>query len=120
MDTFKQSQSLLQGLIDDWVVNVSGNPSVVPGWYARMWISPDTLAANGTGCKIFLTNSTLKVESTVDSVWINSPGYEQKLQAFKGNLTNGLINIAAAAEKKVNNASDQTYADLRRAYAFEP
>ena len=40
LDTFKQSQSLLQGLVDDWVTNVSGNPAVVPGWYARMWISP--------------------------------------------------------------------------------
>src|SRR3989338_6800310 len=118
MDTFAQSQSLLDGLINDWVDSVSGNSAVVPEFYVRVWISGESVTANGTGCKLFITNSSLKVESNVDAVWLNQgTGYEQQLADFKTDLENGLADLAAQAAIKINNKSDATYADLRRAHA---
>ena len=115
-DTFGQSQSLLNTLVNDWVDTVSNDPLSVPGWYARVWISPNSVQANGTECKIFLTNSSLKVQSEVEAVW-GGGGTEEQLQNFKNNLSNGLADIAADAEIKVNNISDSAYSKIRRAYA---
>ncbi|HLD73181.1 MAG TPA: CARDB domain-containing protein [Candidatus Nanoarchaeia archaeon] len=115
MDHFGQSQNLVESLVNNWEENVVGDPSKWPGFYARVWISSDSVTANGTGCKIFITNSTLKVNSVVDAVWVNGGGYQAELAQFKADLEAGLAEIAAEAEIKVN--VDPKYEALRRAHA---
>ena len=83
MDHFGQSQNLIEGLINDWVDDVSHDANIVPEFYARVWISSDFIQANGTGCEIFITNSSLKVESEIISVSLGVGGYESELADFK-------------------------------------
>jgi len=118
MDTLAKSQNLHQTLIFDWIENVSHNPRIAPHTSMRAWITPGGLTANGTGCNIFLTNSTLKVNSQVYRPWLPGvSGYDTELDTFWTNLSTGWAELAAETEKKVNNVSDPTYAELRRVYA---
>ena len=96
-----------------------------PSWEAATWISPNSLKAEGEGCKIFLTNTTLKVESKLKWSYSNIDGFNVRQEAkddvntrfnsWKGNLTQWLNNNALRAQAEVN--SDSKYDDLRYVYA---
>ncbi|MBI1935812.1 S8 family serine peptidase, partial [Candidatus Woesearchaeota archaeon] len=96
-----------------------------PQWEAATWISPNSLKAEGEGCKIFLTNTTLKVESKLKWSYSNIDGFNVRQEAkddvnarfnsWKGNLTQWLNNNAQRAQTSVN--SESQYDDLRYVYA---
>ncbi|MBI1935981.1 hypothetical protein HYS31_06080 [Candidatus Woesearchaeota archaeon] len=96
-----------------------------PQWEAATWISPNSLKAEGENCKIFLTNTTLKVESKLKWSYSNIDGFNVRQEAkddinsrfnsWKGNLTQWFNNNAQRAQIEVN--SDDKYADLRYVYA---
>ncbi len=94
-------------------------------WESRQWVSPNSLKAEGEGCKIFLTNATLRVQSLLRWAHSNIDGYNLRQEAkddvknrfdsWRSNLTKWLNDNAARTEAAVN--SESQYDDLRYVYA---
>src|SRR3989338_2001380 len=99
--------------------------NLIPRTKARMWISPNSLKAEGEGCRIFLTNTTLKVSTQVE--WVNPEinGYNVRQEVkdyvngfaanWSVNYTDYISKNGQRTEQEVNN--DDKYADLRYVYA---
>jgi len=134
-DEFGQAREQLQNeMLQNWSDLVHSSPywselnamgyNKFPRYQQRAFIHPDSFEVNGTGCEIFITNTTMNVTFAIDWASIDTGGLSQaitndlnsRLETWENTYYERQYNeIVPQHLDLINNNSN--YSDLRRTYA---